>query len=160
MGTTTIDLDTELRAWAKGMLGLEAATELVIRSGFARERSPWVEFDADGNRHWINFAALPELVGGMSGGEQRYLRIAASLAADEPIILGDELAGLDHQHTALVLAAVAHAAGFGEQTRTVEFDADGCQTSPGHDPWPAGPNNRTTAQPLIYSSPHLLTVSQ
>lgn len=48
---------------------------------------------------------------GLSGGEQRVLRIAASLAAGAPVNLGDTLLGLDRDVMDLVLAAMAHANG-------------------------------------------------
>jgi hypothetical protein len=56
------------------------------------------------------------MIGGYSGGEQRLLMIAASLGADQEvpvtISLEDELPGLDREYAQLVLAAIAHAAGF------------------------------------------------
>lgn len=102
-----------LRSWAQGMLPLVAATELLIRSGFATPNRPWVHWDALAERPWVNFGSVPELIGGLSGGEQRVLRIAASLAGDEPIILGDEISGLDREMLDLVLAAVSHTGGCG-----------------------------------------------
>jgi hypothetical protein len=61
--------------------------------------------------------------GVFSGGERRFLRIAASIAdADQPIALGDNIAGLGHAHVALVLSAIAHAAGFHEPYKVPEFD--------------------------------------
>jgi ABC-type branched-subunit amino acid transport system ATPase component len=113
----------ELRAWAAGRTDISAATELLIRGGYAQRWRPWVHAD-DGVGHWIDFASLPELIGAMSGGQQRFLRIAASLGADVPIVLGDEVAGLDREHTRLVLAAVAHANGMHEPGRTVELVED------------------------------------
>jgi len=89
------DHEDALRAWAKGLLPLEAATELLIRGGYAGETRPWVQYDEFLERPWIDFASIPELIGGMSGGQQRFLRIAASLGADAPVILADELSGLD-----------------------------------------------------------------
>jgi hypothetical protein len=108
-----------LREWARGMLPLAAATELLIRAGYAGESRPWVRYDEVARRPWIDFSAIPELIGPMSGGERRYLRLAASLGGDIPVILGDELSGLDRKHVELVLAAVAHAAGEHEPGRTI-----------------------------------------
>lgn len=120
MSTTTTEHDQALREWARGLLPLEAATELLIRAGFAGDGRPWVHYDTDAGRPWIDFASIPEAIGGMSGGEQRFLRIAASLGADSPIILADELAGLDRDRLALVLAAVAHTSEAHKPGRTIE----------------------------------------
>lgn len=111
----------ELRAWARGMLPLEAATELLIRGGFAQTWRPWVRWDADANRHWIAFASIPDEIGGMSGGQGRFLRIAASIGGDVPVILGDEIPGLDRTYLTLVLSAVSHACGAHETGRTIDF---------------------------------------
>lgn len=116
--TTEHELHAELRSWAAGLLPLVAATEMLIRAGYARPGSPWVK--PDGDRHWIDFAAIPDLIGGKSGGEQRYLRIASSLGTDVPIVLNDEIPGLDYTHAQLVIAAIAHSAGFHEPSTTFE----------------------------------------
>lgn len=123
MSTTTTATEHEqaLRDWARGLLALEAATELLVRGGYAGASRPWVRHSEDDGRPWIDFASVPEHVGGMSGGEQRYLRIAASLGADFPIILADELAGLDRAHLALVLAAIAHTGEAHKPGRTIEL---------------------------------------
>jgi hypothetical protein len=47
----------------------------------------------------------------MSGGQQRTVRIAASLGGSTPIILGDLVVGLDRNWTQLVTVAIVHAAG-------------------------------------------------
>lgn len=108
---TQSELEQELRDWARGMTTLMAATEMLIRGGYAREGRPWIRYDEASRRHWIDFASILDLIGALSGGERRFLRIAASLAGDEPIVLGDEVAGLDHKHANLVLAGIAAAAG-------------------------------------------------
>lgn len=46
-----------------------------------------------------------------SGGEQRMLRLAASLADGIPVDLRDTLTGLDNPNISLVIAAVWHASG-------------------------------------------------
>lgn len=101
-----------LRDWARGSNPLMAATELLIRAGFAQEDRPWVHYDEFAKRPWIDFDAVPDLIGGMSGGEQRLMRIAASIGGTTPIMLGDEVAGLDRRLTELVSIALIHAAGF------------------------------------------------
>lgn len=137
---TATELAEELRSWARGMNTIVAGTEMLIRAGYARPGSVWVRFDVSNEgRPWIDFAAIPELAAGKSSGEQRFLRIAASIAADEPIVLGDEITGLDYQHTALVLAALAHAAGFGQESRTTDTDTTGkpALTQPALIGWPS-----------------------
>lgn len=121
---TQSELAQELRDWARGMTTLQAATEMLIRGGYAGEGRRWIQYDEDTRRHWIDFASIPDLIGALSGGERRFLSIATSLAADEPIVLGDEVAGLDHRHANLVLAAIAAAAGFDKPTRTIVFVGD------------------------------------
>ena len=46
-----------------------------------------------------------------SGGEERMLRLAASLAAGIPVSLRDTLTGIDHRNIELVITAVLHASG-------------------------------------------------
>jgi hypothetical protein len=55
------------------MSTLGAATELLIRTGFAGNGRPWVRFDELARRSWIAFDEIPDLIGGMSGGERRLL---------------------------------------------------------------------------------------
>lgn len=117
------NLPDELRSWACGDLPLEAATEMLIRGGMARSLSPWVHIEPDG-RSWIDFEAIPDCVGGMSGGEKRFLRIAVSIAGECEVTLGDELVGIDRRQMQLVLAAVAHAAGMHQAGRYIEVDED------------------------------------
>lgn len=115
---------TGLRLWARGTTPVVAATELLIRTGFAQSWRPWVRFDDVEKLPWIVFDEIPDLTGGMSSGEKRLLNIAASLGGSTPIILGDELASLDREWAALVSIAVIHAAGFTEPTRAVSHDGD------------------------------------
>jgi len=116
----------QLRAWAKGNYGMEAAVELLIRGSngrFADPGCPWVHPTTSG--HWIDFDAIPAQIGALSGGEQRFLQIAAALNdGDTTVNLGRCLAGLDRQHVHLVLAAVAHASGTHEQEE-IAFQPDG-----------------------------------
>lgn len=110
-----------LRDWARGSTTLVAATELLIQAGFAQEHRRWVHYDELAKRPWIDFDAIPDLIGAMSGGEQRLMRIAASIGGTTPIVLGDEVAGLDRRLTELVSIALIHAAGFTEPTGDVVF---------------------------------------
>lgn len=109
-----------LRSWARGINPLSAATELLIRGGFAQSSRPWVLWDEDGLRYWIDFESIPDLIGALSGGEQRFLRIAASLGAGVPVDLSNDIAGLDREHTRLVLAAIAQANGMHMAGKTIE----------------------------------------
>ncbi|ACL42087.1 conserved hypothetical protein (plasmid) [Pseudarthrobacter chlorophenolicus A6] len=111
----------ELRAWAKGSLPLEAATELLLRGFSGRFVEPgWPWMKNDDGRPWIDFASIPEEIGGLSSGEQRFLMIAASLGGEDVrISLSDEMS-MDRTLLELVLAAMAHAAGSHQDSAMVE----------------------------------------
>ncbi|PNH79215.1 ABC transporter ATP-binding protein [Arthrobacter sp. AFG20] len=122
----------DLRAWARGMYTIEAATELLIRGfggKFAAPGNPWVHTSAEPQgpsqvNAWIDFAGIPEEAGVFSGGERRFLMLAASLAEDVPVALGDVVSGLDRENLDLVLAAIAHAGG-SHQHSDIRFSPDG-----------------------------------
>lgn len=113
-------VDAELREWARGLLTLEAGTEMLIRGGYATPGRAWIEYDTDRQRHWVDFAKIADNTGVLSGGESRFLRIAASIADEGHVILGDVVVGLDHNQADLVLSAIAHTAGFDRPTSMVE----------------------------------------
>jgi hypothetical protein len=120
-----VNLVEGLREWARGMYPLEAAVELLIRFGAPLLTGPWVEYDAGRDRYWFSAERVRVESGCLSGGERRMLRIAASLADPEVTVdLSDALSGLDREHLALVLAAVAHAGGSHDYSRLVP-DPDG-----------------------------------
>ena len=128
MTTTTVALHAALHAWARGIYPTEAAVELLVRSGLARPGDPWVKPGDDPGWWWLDFEALvAALEEGTyhSGGERRLLAIAASLGGHSPasFALGDAAPGLDRGHLALVLAAVAHAAGSHEHRDLSAFHA-------------------------------------
>jgi hypothetical protein len=128
-GSST-EINDRLRQWARGMYTTEGATELPIRAGngtFAAVERPWIKPTDHG--YWIDFAAITEHLGAFSGGEQRLLRIAASIGSDEatPLRLGDVVSGLDRSTLRLVLAAVAHAGG-SHQHSSLKIDRDGRAT--------------------------------
>lgn len=108
----------------EGAAPAQAATELLIRTGWAGPERRWVH-RADDGRVYIVFSEIPDMIGGYSGGEQRLLMIAASLGADQEvpvrISLEDELPGLDREYAQLVLAAIAHASGFHRPGRSIEL---------------------------------------
>ena len=122
----------DLRAWARGMYTTEAATELLLKAfggKFAAPGNPWVHTSTEPEgpgqvSAWIDFAAIPEEVGPLSGGERRFLMLAASLAEDVPVVLGDLVSGLDRENLDLVLAAIAHAGG-SHQHSDIRFNEDG-----------------------------------
>ena len=95
-------------------------------SSSGRER-PWIKATDRGN--WVDFAAINEHLGALSGGEQRLLRIAASIGSDEatPVRLGIVLSGLDRPTLRLVLAAVSHAGGSHEHS-SLTINRDGRAT--------------------------------
>ena len=119
--------DDELRAWAKGTYPIEAATELLIRTGHAAR---YTRRNEESGRAWLDFDAAAADVwpgGALSGGERRLVAIAVSLAGVVPhtdvraaswwqaFNLAETLPGLDRPTLALVLAAIAHAGGSHEQ---------------------------------------------
>lgn len=122
----------DLRAWAKGMYTTEAATELLLRAfggKFAAPGNPWVHTSTGPEgpgqvKAWIDFEGIPAEAGPLSGGERRFLLLAASLAENVPVVLGDVVSGLDRENLDLVLAAIAHAGGSHEHS-DIRFNDDG-----------------------------------
>jgi hypothetical protein len=112
-----------LRAHAAGLYPEEAGTELLIRHGGILPRDDFAGFVHTGTSisdgttlmAWIDWdAALSALHHGqlpLSGGEQRILTLAASIAAGTPACLRDALPGLDNRNLELLVTAVRHAAG-------------------------------------------------
>jgi ADP-ribose pyrophosphatase YjhB (NUDIX family) len=111
-----------LRACARGIYPDEAGVELLISHGVFLHRadftSRFITSAASGGAgtslaavDWP--AAIAALDDGLpcSGGEQRMLRVAASLADGIPVNLRDALTGIDGHGIGLVVRAVLHAAG-------------------------------------------------
>lgn len=146
----------DLRAWAKGMYTIEAATELLIRGfggKFAAPGNPWVYTSSEPQgtgqvSAWIDFEAIPEEAGVLSGGERRFLLLAASLAEDVPVVLGDLVPGLDRSNLELVLAAIAHAGGSHQHSNIKSSDDGSMVLGKGYldslHPWP---QDRPASQP-------------
>jgi len=111
------ELHTRLRARARGIYPTEAATELLIRTGFARPGNPWVRREPSGGTApddiWIDFAEIPEHVGSLSSGERRVLMFAASLSdvVGAPEVKIGDLVSVDPNWLTLLAAAVQHAGG-------------------------------------------------
>jgi hypothetical protein len=118
------DLHAGLRAWARGRFPLEAATELLIRAGFARAQDPWVRREPAGASRsdavWIDFAAVSAFVEPLSAGERRLLLFAASLSGvdEAPAVRLGELTSVEPGRLALLVAALAHAGGRDDVWRT------------------------------------------
>ena len=118
----TTQLISPLRAAAAGIRPHEAGTGLIISHGTFLHRDDFtchVETAAcisDGTpMAWIDWDAVIIALDGdrlpASGGEQRIVRIAASLAAGHPVSLRDVIPGLDQRNLDLVTIAIRHAAG-------------------------------------------------
>jgi len=121
---TPTNLAAALRAQARGLYYLEAAAELLINHASFLRRSDFTEHvtclatrSTDGVTvlaaiNWpatiasLNAGDLP-----CSGGEQRILRLAASIADGIPVDLRDALTGLDHHNINLVITAVLQTSG-------------------------------------------------
>lgn len=84
--------------------------------------APWIT--DDGEHAWLDVNVLLDESGAWSGGEQRIVRLAASLIGDERVNLSDDLSGNDRRTTALLLAAIAHASGSHEHS-DMHFGEDG-----------------------------------
>ena len=123
--TTFHDLAAAMRVWAKGLLGLEAAVELLIGHGTWLTRADFAAAALTSGRDGITGAAMMSVdfeaalaarrAGGLpcSAGEEQILALAASIAAGVPVALGDLVCGLDEDNAVRVAIAVLHAAGFG-----------------------------------------------
>jgi len=111
----------QLRAWSRGIYPDEAGVELLIghavflhRADFtSRFISTTTSSDGTGLAAVDWLAAITALQAGLpcSGGEQRMLCLAASLAGGIPVSLRDALTGIDDHSIQLVIKAVLHASG-------------------------------------------------
>jgi hypothetical protein len=122
--TTAPALHAALRACADGLLPVEAGVELLINHGSFLHRSDFRDRFVDKDTSitdgvtpvaeidWT--AAMAALRAGdlpCSGGEQRVLRLAASLADGIPVDLRDTVTGLDDRNIELMMNAILHASG-------------------------------------------------
>ena len=124
MTAATGQLHQALRACAAGLYPAEAGVGLLIGHGTWLHRGDFTGSFvhtgvslADGITAMaeVDWAAAIEAldVGDLpcSGGEQRMLRLASSIAAGTPVNLRDTLTGIDHRNINLVITAVLHAWG-------------------------------------------------
>lgn len=118
-------IDDEVRAWARGIYPAEAGAELLLRAGLAAA-GPWLRRAEATGGLWLDADLITDdTIGRLSGGQQRILRIAASLLGGAPVNLYEEVPGLDRDHLALVLAAIAHAGGSHEHSGALAPDPEG-----------------------------------
>lgn len=111
---------------AYGRHALEAGVELLIRAGRVHASASWIVEQSDDFAS-VDVDDLLERSGPWSGGQQRIVRIAASLLEGPPVNLYDDVAGIDREYLLLVLAAIAHANGSHEHSGLV-YDEDGTPT--------------------------------
>jgi hypothetical protein len=119
----TSAITTALRASAAGLYPDEAGTELLISHAGILHRPDFTGFVRTGTSisdgttlmAWIDWdAAITALHHGelpLSSGEQRILRLAASIAGGIPASLREDIPGLDNRNLKLITTAIQHAAG-------------------------------------------------
>jgi hypothetical protein len=113
---TATALPAALRAAAEGIYTLEAATGLIIAHGTWLGRDDFARFihhgagtsaiDWEAAISALDVGALPS-----SAGEKRMLRLAASLADQALVSLGDAITGIDECNRDILVKAVRHASG-------------------------------------------------
>jgi hypothetical protein len=119
--TSPATLAAGLRAHAQGLCCLEAAAELLIAQSWLHRDDFTSRFvtvhpgtGAGQPVAVIDWPAVITALGSSlpcSGGEQRMLKITASLADGIPVDLRDTLTGLDRRSLRLVTIAIGHAGG-------------------------------------------------
>ena len=119
--TSPAVLAAGLRAHAQGLYCLEAAAELLIDKSWLDRDDFTSRFvtvhPAIGTGQQVTVVDWPAVIAALgsslpcSGGEQRMLRITASLADGLPVNLGDAVTGLDDENIARLVTAILHASG-------------------------------------------------
>jgi ADP-ribose pyrophosphatase YjhB (NUDIX family) len=108
-----------LRAWAGGIYPDEAGVELLIGHASFLHRADFTSrfITIPGDSAGLAAIDWPAAIAALddslpcSGGENRMLRLAGSLAAGIPVNLRDALTGIDGHSIQLVVQAVLHASG-------------------------------------------------
>jgi hypothetical protein len=121
------DLADAMRAWARGLLCLEAAVGLLIGHGAWLSRADFldaaVEMTAGAGREmaFVDFAAAAEALAAgslpCSAGERAVLQVAAGIAAGVPVDLREAALSMDAANAALAARALCHAAGCRTENR-------------------------------------------
>ena len=119
-----LSLPAALRACARGIYPLEAGVDLLISHACWPHRQDFQDqFIRTGTSITDGVTTMAEIdwpaaISALdtrdlpcSGGEERMLRLAASLAGGIPVSLRDTLTGIDHRNITLVITAVLHAWG-------------------------------------------------
>ena len=119
--TSPAALAAGLRAHAQGLYCLEAAAELLIAKSWLHRDDFTSRFvtvhPGIGSGQLMTVIDWPAAVAALgsslacSGGEQRMLKITASLAGGIPVDLQDTLTGLDDDNIARLATAILHASG-------------------------------------------------
>lgn len=117
---TSAHPDDELRAWAAGDKGREAATELLIRSGLANADEPWILHDSGWGVYAVDYDRALHGRTGLTSTDLAILTLAAALAEGTHISIRHVTEQLDYEHAQLALTAIAHAAGYHQPTRTID----------------------------------------
>jgi hypothetical protein len=112
--------DDELRAWAAGDNGREAATELLIRTDLANPNEPWILHDTGWDVYAVDYDRALHGRTGLTNAELAILTLAAALAEGTHISILHVTQQLDYEQAQLALTAIAHAAGYHEPTRTID----------------------------------------
>jgi hypothetical protein len=123
-GSAFPSLPAALRACAAGIYPLEAGVGLLISHGSWLGREDFQDqfvhtgisiTDGVTNMAEIDWQAAISALDARhlpcSSGEERMLRLAASIAGGIPVSLRDTLTGIDHRNIELVITAVLHAWG-------------------------------------------------
>ena len=119
--TSPATLATALRTHAQGLYSLEAAVELLIAQSWLHRADFTSQFihihhglagvPPTATIDWPATITALRTSLPCSGGEQRMLRLTASLADGIPVDLQDTLTGIDDHNVQLLITAIRHASG-------------------------------------------------
>jgi hypothetical protein len=115
---TSDSLAQALRACASGIYAAEAAVGMLIAHAAWLDRDDFrqlIHADSEAGMAAIDWPAVTDALtaGKMpsSNGEQKMLRMSASIAGHAPVILGDAITGLDDRNIQILVTAIIHASG-------------------------------------------------